>query len=142
MEGLGLIDILIWTGFLGMIVFFPLVAGMCVLWAPFASLICAKSARKNGLEVRRYAVVGGLYSLMLVLPWLYLIIRMSGDRPSRTLVKWGYALLYASWLWVSIMGGMAYVTSGEGVLANVVGLTQAVRWINLATWIWSLILLL
>ncbi len=142
MEGLGPIDILIWTGFLGTVVFVPLVIGLCVLWAPFASWICANSARKNDLDVRRYAVAGGVYSILLALPWVYLLTRMSGDRPSRLLVKWAYVLLYAAWLWLSIMGGMTYVTSGEGILANFVGLAQALRWINLATWIGSLVWLL
>ena len=69
-----------------------------VLWAPFAMVICGAIARTRGLSVVRYAGAGGIYSILFVLPWFYLLVRMFGVRPQHALVQLGYMFLYLGWL--------------------------------------------
>ena len=142
MEDVGLVKGLVLTGFFGMVGFFPLVAVLLVLWAPIAALLCANSAHQHGLEVRRYAVAGGVYSLLLLLPWIYLLMRMAGDQPPRILVKCAYVVLFAAWLWLPVMGGGTYIASGHGVLAHFAGPADVVRWIFFVIWLGTLIWML
>ena len=66
-------------------------------WAPFAAWICARSARKKGLDVRRHAVAGAACSALLFLPWVYLILRMNGGKVPDALVRLFYIGVFASW---------------------------------------------
>ena len=67
-------------------------------WAPFAAWICARSARKKGLDVRRHAIAGALYSALLFWPWVYFILRMNGKTVPAALVRLFYISVYASWM--------------------------------------------
>ena len=71
-------------------------------WAPFAAWICARSARKKGLDVRRHAVAGALYSALMFWPWVYLILRMNGRRVPSMLVRLFYISVFTSWMFGSI----------------------------------------
>ena len=71
-------------------------------WTPFAALICARSARKKGLDVRRHALAGALCSALLFCPWVYFILRMNGKRVPVVLVRLFYISVYASWMFGSI----------------------------------------
>ena len=35
-----------------------------LLWAPFATMLCARAARARGLDSRRYAIAGAVYSVL------------------------------------------------------------------------------
>ena len=37
----------------------------CILWSPFAAIICAVDAHRGRMSVWRYAVAGGLCSIFL-----------------------------------------------------------------------------
>ena len=71
-------------------------------WTPFAAWICARSARKKGLDVRRHALAGALYSALMFCPWVYFILRMNGKRVPAALVRLFYISVYASWMFGSI----------------------------------------
>ena len=68
------------------------------LWSPFAALICWLRARSLGLDARRYAKAGALYSALFFLPWLYLTLRMFGKTVADWMVSAGYFVLYLIWL--------------------------------------------
>ncbi|MDE2685995.1 MAG: hypothetical protein OXI16_00635 [Chloroflexota bacterium] len=70
----------------------------CVIWSPFAALICAVIARKTGLSVWKYALAGAIGSTLLFVPWIFLIQRMRNKRISYDeVVKPIYMGLYAIW---------------------------------------------
>ena len=71
-----------------------LLAALCIAWSPFAALTCARIARRNGLNARRYAMLGAMYSVLLFLPWLYLTLRMRGKPVFRDSIKSAYSVVY------------------------------------------------
>ena len=68
-----------------------------VVFSPFAAGICMWLALRRGLNVWRYGLIGAIYSVFSLLPWLYLVTRMSGRRMPRTIAIAGYVVLYFSW---------------------------------------------
>ena len=85
---------------------------------------------------------GECIRLLLLLPWIYLLMRMAGGQPPRILVKCAYVVLFVAWLWLPVMGGGTYIASGDGVLYHVRGLADVVRWINVVIWLGTLIWML
>ena len=78
-----------------------------VAWAPFGALICAAVAWRRGLDIRRYAAAGAARSAMLILPWLYLLARMSRLPVPKFLWALEYACMYGAiyglWTFGSIL---------------------------------------
>ena len=70
-----------------------------LLGAPLAALICAIISRVRGLG-DSYAGTGAWYSMLFILPWIYLVLRMIGYKSfgSDRLAQLGYAILYGVWL--------------------------------------------
>lgn len=131
-------------------VWFFIVLGL--LWAPFAMVICGAIARTRGLSVVRYAGAGGIYSILFVLPWFYLVVRMFGAKPQRALVQAGYIFLYLGWLAGPIIGGAVFIditltpAEWDPDLAGPMRMVRpyiarALTWINVATLVGSLALL-
>ena len=86
------------------------------LWSPFAALICWMRARSLGLDARRYAKVGALYSALFFLPWLYMTLRMFGKTVADSAVSAGYFVLYLIWFLGPIgISFLACVGSGSQV---------------------------
>ena len=81
-------------------------AAIGLLWAPFASLICLSAARARGLNDSTYAIAGATHSILLMLPWIYLILRMNGVRVHRLVAVLTYLLLY-----LAVMGLMVLYIS-------------------------------
>ena len=71
-----------------------LVAALCIAWSPFAALICARIARRNGLSARRYAMYGAMYSVLLFLPWRHLTRWMRGEPVFLNSIKNAYVVVY------------------------------------------------
>ena len=82
-----------------------------VAWAPFGALICAAVAWRRGLDIRRYAAAGAARSAMLILPWLYLLARMSRLPIPKFL--WTleypcmYGIIYVLWTFGSILASLS-----------------------------------
>lgn len=74
-----------------------------LLGAPFAALICAITSRVRGLG-NSYAGTGAWYSILFILPWIYLMLRLIGYNSfgSDRLAQLGYAILYGVWLYGAI----------------------------------------
>ena len=82
-----------------------------LLGAPFAALICVIIARIRGLG-ESYAGTGAWYSMLFILPWLYLVLRMLGVHVSNGAAQFGYAILYGVWLY----GAIGSTAAGLGSL--------------------------
>ena len=74
-----------------------------VVLSPVAGFISRRLARRRGLNVRRFTVVGVIYALMLGFPWLFVVFGMRGWNIPRFLIRTIYFLLYAAWAWFSVM---------------------------------------
>ena len=79
--------------FPGVIVVIGLVVGW--IWAPFAALVCAQVARAQGLDSRRFAAAGAIYSILFFWPWVYLVLRMHGKSVPSPVIRGAYIVLYA-----------------------------------------------
>lgn len=69
-----------------------------VLFVPLAAFLCAWAARKRGMNAQHYAITGMVCSILLFLPWIYLMVSLLGKSVSATLVRAGYIFLYFVWL--------------------------------------------
>ena len=92
------IAIAAWFASASLIVCVWLAAAASIAWAPAGALFCALIARGRGLSPRRCAIMGAVCSALFFLPWVYLVIRMSGRRVPKIVVVLAYAVIYASWL--------------------------------------------
>ena len=86
-----------------------------LLWAPVAALTCLLVARLRKLDGESFGAAGAKQSILLVLPWIYLLVRlMFGRSIPRSLVAAVYVLIYAIWLIFYIL-----VFNVVGLLASV-----------------------
>ena len=82
-----------------------LLAVLGLLWAPPAALTCMLAARFRKLEGESYAAAGAQHSMLLVLPWVYLLVRLlSGRALPVFIVAPVYILVYAIWFIFYIVG--------------------------------------
>ena len=93
-----------------------------LLWSPFAALICRLIAHLRKLPDDGYGGAGFRYSLLFLLPWIYLVLRMVGVPVPRVVERIGYGILYGLWIAVavgSVVGGLfmvgLYSTGNEDV---------------------------
>lgn len=77
------------------ILIFPFIG---CLWAPFAAVICARIARKRGIETRRFALAGALYSILFFWPWVYLVMRLRNGSVHAIAIRAFYFMIYSAWL--------------------------------------------
>ena len=75
------------------------IASLGVIWVPFGAAVCGWRAKEKQFQVLKFAVAGALYSMFLLLPWFYLISRMSGERFPRFLATLSYIAVYSIWLY-------------------------------------------
>ena len=74
-----------------------LFAALGLLFAPIAAICCRRSARQNGLNPRRYALMGGVYSCLFFVPAVLLLKEIRGREVSRNAIKRTYIVLYSYW---------------------------------------------
>ena len=141
-------------GSIGEILFFVPVAVLFLaivglVWTPFGTLICAFVARFRGLKGEPYAAAAAKSSVLLLLPWVYLVIRLSFGRSlSRFAVMPVYVLIYATWFYfaaLSVGWGLAsiidlFVTQSNSFEQDVVAmmLFGMIAPVNIYTFIASL----
>ncbi len=75
-----------------------LIAAIGLVCAPFAAMVSWKAARKRRLKPGLYLVMGAMYSVAFLLPWLYLTARLRGNAFPPNAIRIGYFVLYATWL--------------------------------------------
>ena len=69
-----------------------------LLWSPLAALVCQLIAHFRRLPGSGYGGAGFRFSLLFLLPWVYLVMRMAGVSVPSTVVRVGYGLLYGLWI--------------------------------------------
>ena len=86
-----------------------LLAVLGLLFAPVAGTVCSLIAWiKRYPGVGSYWGTGAWYSILLIAPWVYLVIRMTGIRPPDVLVRIWYAIFFGFWsLCVLFLFGMS-----------------------------------
>ncbi len=120
-----------------------LVAG--IAWAPFAGIISVVVARRKKLELIRHWVLGTLYSALLILPWIYLLAKMSGKSIPSNIGRATYFLLYGvvwlfgliPWILILMHSYRIYTYDRFQLLLWMVGLSALLA-VNALTWGFSL----
>lgn len=74
-----------------------LFAALGLLFAPIAAICCRRLARQNGLNPRRYALMGVVYSCLFFVPAVFLLKEIRGREVSRNAIKRTYIVLYSYW---------------------------------------------
>ncbi len=88
-------------------------------WSPFGALTVWYLARRRGLSGGHFAMVGGAYSIFLLIPWLRLVYGLNAQR-SPGFVGPLYLLLYFAWMvgpilfWGQYVVGMDIFWLGHG----------------------------
>ena len=67
------------------------------------ALICARAARRNGLDAGSYARLGALYSVMNIGLGIYLLRRLQGIHISSRTISVYYAMFFSIWLVTSVI---------------------------------------
>lgn len=84
---------LVWTIMGGI-----LLAVFGLLFAPVAGTVCSLIAWiKQYPRAASYWGTGAWYSILLVAPWVYLVVRMAGLRPPDVLVRIWYIVFFGYW---------------------------------------------
>ena len=78
-------------------------AAIGVAWTPFAMAFSYIFAKARGMSGGEHAIRGGLYSFLLLLPWLYLSVRMMGISLPRAVIATAYVVVYTFWM-ILILG--------------------------------------
>ena len=125
------------------LIFFPLalltLPALGLLWAPIAALFCSHVAKARGLETRRYALAGAIYSTLFFGPWIYLILRMYNKHIPGCVIRIVYILTY----------GVLWPISTLSLLLLAIWYQQPFRAVfifvlllNILAWFMSLIMLI
>ena len=110
-----------------------LLAVVGLLWAPIGAFSCVLVARARNLAPGGYGTSGAKCSMLLILPWIYLVIRLFDRSVPVFFVILVYILVYAVWA-VGIIGGQ--VISIVSFVVNAYGdeplpLAVTIVWIGL-----------
>ena len=109
-----------------------------LMWSPFAALISWRMAGNRGLSGSRYAITGAVYSILLLLPWIYMVMALRGKRISAGLIDLAYFFLYMAWLVgpIAVMY-LRFVVIAESTSVVAIGVLTAV----VIAWVVSLAIL-
>ena len=99
------------------------------LISPLVFLMTAVVARRRGVKVIRYAILGTVLFLFGVIPWVNMIWSSSNENAKRRLLTVAYVLLYVGWCgWlITFVFNLAFspiVNDGTGVIYNPVALLE------------------
>ena len=107
-----------------------LLAVLGVVWSPASALICVLVARLRKLDGESYGTAGAKLSMLLILPWVYLLVKMLFGRSLPAIVVVPvYVLIYSIWLVIYVaafnVGGLIWsildvVVTNSQPLASVV----------------------
>ena len=107
--------------------------GLSILFAPFVGAICMWLAHRRGLSVYYYGLIGAAYSVLFLLPGVYLMILLSKGTVPRIAIVAAYVALYLTWcllLWAAslllieildenrILGVVLLVSSGFALVVS------------------------
>lgn len=117
---------LFWTAVALMIFTVILFVPISLLCTPIAALMTSRHARRLGsTDPRHYGLVGALYSALLLLPWIYLALNLSGREVPLIFIRVVYIALYVLWafyLMVTYFLALSLPDSSARWLVLVIGL--------------------
>ena len=76
---------------------------LSLIWTPFAILLSALIAKRKDLPSVQHALLGGMYAILFIFPWIYMTAGMYNRYPSKTIVTIYYAVIYIVWLLGPVM---------------------------------------
>ena len=80
-----------------------------LIWSPFGALICGLVALQKKMQFTSHATAGAKCSSSMLLPWFYLLIRLTFNKSLPMLVVMSvYVLIYTTWLYYVVLsvGGL------------------------------------
>ena len=81
-----------------------------VAWAPFAAVILFIRMSRRGYRGIRYALLGGLYSVLFFVPWVLAMLEDWNPEETGGFTTFVYTLLYLAWtvpmIWVFMVLGI------------------------------------
>ena len=80
-----------------------------IVLAPFAGILSVVQARQHGYASWLYGLAGTVFSLHLLLPWLYIALRLSGTAVPPLLIRAVYIIAIVIWAIYLVNG---FVTLG------------------------------
>ena len=107
-----------------------------VVFSLIAATTCAVLAKRRGLYVLRYALAGGIYSMMMLAPFFYLVLRLLDRKPPTGLVYFVYCVLVVVWIMGPI--GSPFVLSydpPDPELIAFFGIPAALNAVMLGSWL-------
>ena len=69
-----------------------------LVWAPFGAVIFRRIARANGLDTRSFTLAGAALSMMILIPWLHIWVRMRCITIPSWLMSVVYLYMHLLWL--------------------------------------------
>lgn len=113
--------------------------------APFSAITCGLLARRRGLNAWGHALAGGIFSVLMVVPSVYLVLRLLNKRPPAELTYLVYLAVFALWFLGTIFAPLglllldvrfsssyepdSVLSYGTHVMALIVNSTALVSWI-------------
>lgn len=73
-----------------------LLAWIGLAWMPFAAVVTGLAAQRKGHSLLRYAIGGATLSMLLFVPWVYLMIRLLNRSIPSFIVLVGFILIYSA----------------------------------------------
>ena len=80
----------------------------CLAFMPFAAARCARIARRRGLPVARYGLLGAIGAACFVMPYVYLTSKMRGAAVAGRFVGAEHRVLFICW-GLFLLGIFAYI---------------------------------
>ena len=92
----------------------------CLAYMPFAAIRCARIARRRGLPVARYALLGAIGAACFVMPYVYLTSKMRGAAIGGRFVGAAHRVLFICW-GLFLLGIFVYIFYPGAVFSRQMG---------------------
>ena len=114
-----------------------------VLWSPVAALLCGIGARKRRMSTLRYTVAGAFYSMLFVVPSVYLLFRLNDANIPQGLVRLVYIIIYTAWVFgpICLLASLFLMSLNPTPIPSG-GETTLIGWISFAFSIVNILALL
>ena len=79
--------------------------------SPLAAFLSNRLAKRRGYDTDRYTVYGAVWSALLLLPAIWLVLKLKGVSLPRGIVGLGYGIIYTGWF---VSGKLSQLYYGFG----------------------------
>ena len=109
----------------------------CLAYMPFAAMRCARIARRRGLPVARYALLGAIGAACFVMPYVYLTRKMRGAAIASRFVGAAHRVLFICW-GLFILGIFAYIFYPGAVFSRQMGAGVINAYLTMQPAVWAM----